>query len=280
MTRPFKPNSVTPWETPTWTLTILGEPCRCFKTQSTIIAARLETLTLTWRSHLRDLASPKPGSTIDRWEWPPQPKEWRWPESAMIKAFWPTVFTTRYRRMQETLIESEVAPLLREAIALEQDVRDDPLLLGECMVQLATCELQTGNLAEAESLIREAAGIAPPAHGPRLPGAAGDLFMLCQCLLKEGKLDEAEAAAREVIEIHRRVLDKDHHSRANGIDLLGHVQRYVASGIKPKPCSRGIGYFTLTKRQILGPLAGSTPVEPLGRPPSSIILLRHRTGSE
>jgi tetratricopeptide (TPR) repeat protein len=47
--------------------------------------------------------------------------------------------------------------------------------------------------------------------------------VLGQCLLKEGKLDEAEAIARENVDFSHRVYDKDHINREFYLGLLGHV---------------------------------------------------------
>jgi serine/threonine protein kinase len=119
---------------------------------------------------------------------------------------------------------AEGAPLLREAIALEKEVGDDPPLLGVCMIHLASSlDDEPGYRAEAESLMREALAL----HRKHLDANDGqisnDLFLLTQCLMKQGKLEEAESAAREVFDFDRRVFDKDHLQRAYSASLLGHV---------------------------------------------------------
>ncbi len=117
----------------------------------------------------------------------------------------------------------EEVPILREAIALEKEVGDDPKLLGYCVRRLADALDEPGTHAEAESLMREALALHRQQSAPDDTAIASDLFMLAQCLMKQGKLDEAESTAREVVEFDRRVLDKDHIGRALAVGLLGHV---------------------------------------------------------
>jgi eukaryotic-like serine/threonine-protein kinase len=117
----------------------------------------------------------------------------------------------------------EEEPILREAIALEKEVGDDPKLLGLSLRQLADALDQPNTRQETESLVREVLALHRQHLGPDDTAIAGDLFMLAQCLMEQGKLDEAEATAREVVDFDRRVLDDDHISREFAVALLGHV---------------------------------------------------------
>ncbi len=121
------------------------------------------------------------------------------------------------------IITPESAPFLREAIALEKEVGDDPSLLAKCLLHLGASLDERANGSEAESLMREALALHRAQVPPDDAHIANDLFVLGQCLLKEDKLDEAEAIARENVDFSHRVYDKDHINREFYLGLLGQV---------------------------------------------------------
>jgi serine/threonine protein kinase/tetratricopeptide (TPR) repeat protein len=122
------------------------------------------------------------------------------------------------------IITPESAPFLREAIALEKEAGDDPSFLARCLLHLgASLDDEPGYRAEAESMMREALALHRAQVPPDDAHIANDLFVLGQCLLKGGKLDEAEAIARENVDFSHRVYDKDHINREFYLGLLGHV---------------------------------------------------------
>ncbi len=118
------------------------------------------------------------------------------------------------------LITLESAPFLREAVALEREAGDDPSFLARCLLYLGA---SLDEPAEAESLLREGLALHRVQVPPDEANVATDLFMLSQCILKEGKLEEAEANAREIVDFSRRIYDKDHIKREYYLGFLGHV---------------------------------------------------------
>ena len=77
--------------------------------------------------------------------------------------------------------------------------------------------------------------------------------MLAQCLMKQGKLDEAETTAREVVEFDRRVLDKDHIACAICCWFARHVLIERGKWDQAETLFKEASQRITVQRQILGP---------------------------
>jgi serine/threonine protein kinase/tetratricopeptide (TPR) repeat protein len=97
---------------------------------------------------------------------------------------------------------AEQEPYLREAVALQRELADDPATLARYVAFLA---IGLTNLNEAEQLQREALGLHRQILGTNDPDVGHDLYSLAQILQQEWKLDEAKGAALEALEIGRKI---------------------------------------------------------------------------
>jgi len=107
----------------------------------------------------------------------------------------------------DTAIEG--APYLREAVAIREQLGDDPVALAACMSRLAD-SLNKALDPEAEPLAREALKLTRRHLGTDHPETAAAVFVLGQVLLNMDKLDEAETVLREALRLYQDIHDPTH----------------------------------------------------------------------
>jgi hypothetical protein len=125
------------------------------------------------------------------------------------------------RSLAQYFCAREGEPYLREAVAIQSDLGDDPAKLATYRRTLA-CSLSDsiGNEAEAEQLYREAIHLDRQRLGDDDPSVERDLYGLARCLRHQNRSDEAKAAATEAVELGRKLFRKDHRSLSLAIELL------------------------------------------------------------
>jgi serine/threonine protein kinase/tetratricopeptide (TPR) repeat protein len=119
------------------------------------------------------------------------------------------------------IIEQE--PYLREAVAIQTELGDDPVALAEYMSTLACCLSDKANLVEKEQLCRQALDLDRQRLGNDHPRVQGVLYGLAQCLLEQNRSEEAKAAAMEAVELGRKIFRKDNDSLRLSLDFLSNV---------------------------------------------------------
>ncbi|HXJ60728.1 MAG TPA: protein kinase [Verrucomicrobiae bacterium] len=112
----------------------------------------------------------------------------------------------------------EEEPFLREAVALQRELGNNPEKLATYIRHLASCLDDPSN--ESEQLYREALALFRQSLGEDHPMVAGGLYGLAQCLLNENKLEEAKVRAYEALELGRKTLSKDHVNGQYYLDFL------------------------------------------------------------
>ena len=100
-------------------------------------------------------------------------------------------------------------PFLREALTLRRKLGNDPDNLSWCMRTLALT-LGGNELAEGESLAREALALDRQRLGEKDTSVANDLFILGQILLQRDKFDDAAETLGKAVDLFGKIYDKKH----------------------------------------------------------------------
>jgi tetratricopeptide (TPR) repeat protein len=200
------------------------------------------------------------------------------------------------RSLAQHISAREGEPYLREAVAIQRDLGDDPATLGKYMGALADCLIDSnGNQAEAEHLLREALDLHRQLLGNDDPRVASDLYGLAQCLQDQHKLEEAKAAAIEAVEVGRKIFRKDHLSLRLFVACLSSIlitrgewsdaEALLHRAIEDSPSSAALwnelGFFEARRQQwaaATADFARALELDPQGLkgsiPPLAIALLR------
>jgi serine/threonine protein kinase len=112
----------------------------------------------------------------------------------------------------------EETPYLREAVALQRELGNDPLALADCLSRLGGTDLK-----EDEKLAREALELHRKYQGDDHPNVAYDLCWLAECLWGQNRSDEAKAFAWESVRLARKIFSKDHRKLGLFLDSLANV---------------------------------------------------------
>jgi len=124
------------------------------------------------------------------------------------------------RSLDQYRCVKEAEPYLREAIAIRQELQDNPTRLADYMNMLVTCLGPELSGSEAEPLLRQALDLHRRLRGDDDPSVEGDLYALAQCFKNRNKSEDAKAAATEAVELGRKVFRKDHRSLSLAVELL------------------------------------------------------------
>jgi tetratricopeptide (TPR) repeat protein len=112
--------------------------------------------------------------------------------------------------LQAKGLYKEAEPLIRRALAIEEQMHPDSSDVAVYLNELALVLQATNRLAEAEPLMRRALTIDEEAFGRQHPNVAIDLNYLARLLQDTNRLAEAEPLMREAVEIFEASLGPDH----------------------------------------------------------------------
>jgi serine/threonine protein kinase len=122
---------------------------------------------------------------------------------------------------------AEAEPMLRKALANGRRlVGDESEQLLDVRAALATALNLLGQLAEAESLLRQSLKIGQQAYSTNHPFVANDLYRLTLVLMKtKSKREEAEACIRKCVAMRRAIYSKDHPLIEEGLVIMAGLLR-------------------------------------------------------
>ncbi len=134
-----------------------------------------------------------------------------------------TVLRDRARALDPDQDIPEAIPFLREALAIQKQLGDNPVAEADILRQLGGCLAWGTNLPNAEICLREALELHRRHLATNDMAVAQDYFNLAQVLEQQRKFTEAEASIRKAIDIVRPVVDPDHLTMTSYTAFLSHI---------------------------------------------------------
>ena len=133
---------------------------------------------------------------------------------------------------------SEAEPLIRRALAIEEELGSDQTEIAVRLNNLAVLLHDTNQLAEAEPLMRRALDIDEASFGPQHPNVARDLNNLASLLQTTNRLTEAEPLMRQALEIDEASFGPNHPNVAIRLNNLAYLLQTTNRLTEAEPLMR------------------------------------------